>query len=268
MATKAPKQCVGCGKFISYKGFSTHQKSCKEYQELPSEKELVETYRNTKYFRDKIIELEQKLLEANSTISKLKTNITNNTNNTNCNNITNNNINNNYYVMNFNTGEKNGLDLDKINSFGHENTAYIDKNKSLEYNLKELYCNDDHPENRIISHCYLNLEWLVIKLTNNRVLRYHINSETMHICRDFIIKRVEEICENTYNIEDKNRAIKSLISKLTDEVKTKNLKEHELPIWNKEQYNKCDNDEWLTHFTKDNLYWQKVKIGERRNQVY
>ena len=264
MSTKAPKECLGCGKLISYSYFSAHQKSCQAFLALPSPKELVESYKDTDKLRKRVEELEAELLKANTAIENFRSNVYNNctidqsnTNNTNL-NIE---MTNNYYVINCNTGEKDGLDMKKINSFGYENVDYIEKNKSLEFTLNKIYCNEDHPENRIISHAYLNNEWLLIKLTNERVLRYHINEDTMHIFRDTIINNVERICETKWGVEEKNRAIKGLISNLSKEVETGKYKH--LPIWNNRQYNKTDNNEWLTHYVKQPNFLQKMMEPEK-----
>ena len=269
MTVKEPKECVGCGKFISYAYFSTHQKNCKDFKSLPSKKILVENFKNTKHFRDKIDELnfknndlKKKLLEANETINKLKETVTNVTTNTNC-NIQNNNItincNNNYYVINCQTGEREGLDISKINYFGNESIDYINKNQSLDFILKDLYFNDDHPENKVISMAYPNCEWILI-LLSDKILRYRIQPESIHKLRDFIIKRVEEISNKEYCVEDKNRAIKTFLSELTNEINTKELKEHELPIWNRKQYMKSDRNTELVDFIKGNNYWNTVKV--------
>ena len=45
---RPPKKCVGCNKYISYKGFATHLKTCKKYQNLPTYEELLNIV-NTKY---------------------------------------------------------------------------------------------------------------------------------------------------------------------------------------------------------------------------
>lgn len=262
MATKAPKECLGCGKHISYSYFSTHQKSCQAFLALPSNKELIEAYKGTEKLKGRIEELEAELLKANTIIDHFRRNVYNNCtiDQSNTNNNYNVEMTNNYYVINCKTGEKDGLDMAKINSFGSENVDYIDKNKSLEFTLNQLYCDDNHPENRVISHAYLNNEWLLIKLTNERVLRYHINEDTMHIFRDTIINHVEKICETKWGVEEKNRAIKGLIANLSKEVETRKYKN--LPIWNHIQYDKTDNNEWLTHFVKQPNFWDKIMEPE------
>ena len=178
------------------------------------------------------------------------------------NNSTTNNIHlnvNHYYVLDSN-GLREGLDMSKLRSFGDENVDYIDKTKPLPTILKEIYCNSEHPENRVLSHNYLNLQWMLFKCKD------HILSLDLEHDRDkaFVMQRM--VCDNVErllgrkfeNEDERMHAGRELLQTMDNEVreleKTHGVKRafKMLPLWNKGQFDSMEERVWRQYMDDPN----------------
>ena len=191
---------------------------------------------------------------------------TNNT--TNDNSINHNNINvniNNYYVTD-KDGIRDGLDMSKLRTFGTENVDYIDKTKPLPTILMDIYMNDAHPENRVLSHEFLNLEWIMFRFKDH-ILRLHleIDRDNFHIFYRMVCDNVEKLLGQTYdNADERYDGAKQLLRAMDNEVlqleKKVGLKKafDMLPIWNRGQVEGVEARMWKQYMNEPN-YSQNLR---------
>ena len=191
---------------------------------------------------------------------------TNNT--TNDNSINHNNINvniNNYYVTD-KDGIRDGLDMSKLRTFGTENVDYIDKTKPLPTILMDIYMNDAHPENRVLSHEFLNLEWIMFRFKDH-ILRLHleIDRDNFHIFYRMVCDNVEKLLGQTYdNADERYDGAKQLLRAMDNEVlqleKKVGLKKafDMLPIWNRGQVDGVEARMWKQYMNEPN-YSQNLR---------
>ena len=260
-------RCEDCGKHISKTNIATHKKRCK-HQLVPEKKtyheleKLLETQKNDleKSMVEKDLQLRKscdqnsRLMEENNRLKRqleaLITqgpgNTTNNmtNNNTNCNNVTNNvtNVTNNYYVIDT-QGLRDGLDMTKLRNFGEENVSYVDKTQPLPKILKDIYYNEDHMENRVISHQKANLQWMLFKCQDYLVrLNLEMNRESVPLMEDLVCDNVQKLLGKKFDLRERRDAILELLAKfddearaLTDHIPDDDEADKELPVWNRAQ---------------------------------
>ena len=286
----APKvKCDGCGKNISKINIAAHKKRCKKplapgntYEDLQmlltdKDKELRASVN-----RQMILLEENNLLKhqlenlkkgsnvTNQTADTINNNNTNNTNN-NTNNI---NINNNYYVVDL-EGNRKGLDMNSIRSFGEENIDYIDKDKPLADILKQLYCDPAHLENKVLCHEFLNLEWILIKYKDH-IKRFYL--EEGHNVPDL----ARLICGNAAkllgrefeNYAEKEDAVKELLREMDNEVNTL-IKQvgvveanNRVPVWNTAQYEQAEQRRWKDYMMDPDYSMNRIDTKEWDKKGY
>ena len=282
---KAKITCTRCSKQITRNNMSAHRKTCetkdittydqisnqlttckeqlKQTQAIVKEKELENEKQR--------YEIEQLKLEVQHMHTQYITNnnTTNNntTNNTNDNRIT---VNvNQYYVMDKH-GMRDGLDMTKIRSFGTENVSYVDVTKPLPTILKDIYCNDLHPENKVLSHHYLNLQWILVRYKDHVVrLNLEHDRSNMHIILQMVCENVERLLGKEFKSTDERiSGIQELLGAMDVEVRTlqKRVGNEKalqmLPVWNKRQYERTENRLWESYMLYDPNYSQNVNKRE------
>ena len=172
---------------------------------------------------------------------------------------------NHYYVLD-KDGIRDGLDMTKLRTFGTENVDYIDKTKPLPTILMDIYMNDAHPENRVLSHEFLNLEWIMFRFKDH-ILRLHleIDRDNFHIFYRMVCDNVEKLLGQTYdNADERYDAARQLLRAMDNEVlqleKKVGLKKafEMLPIWNREQVEGVEARMWKQYMNEPN-YSQNLR---------
>lgn len=286
-------RCDGCGKSISKTNMSTHKKRCKH--ELVPDKLTYHDLEKALHEKNKVIDdsnkrynnIESVLLQTEEENKRLKMEIdlmkkhqlvaTNQNaetihNTTNNNNI---NISNNYYVMDL-EGNRSGLNMNTIRAFGDENIDYIDTSKPLSDILKQLYCNPEHLENKVISHAYLNLEWILFKYKDH-IMRLHLEHDRQNVS---VLVRL--ICDNVQqrlgkefkNHGERHDAVIQLLKEMDNDVNklvstlgAKDAKRH-VPLWNKEQYDSQDDVVWRSWMNEPTYSQTPVDIARWEERGY
>ena len=158
---------------------------------------------------------------------------------------------NHYYVLDQN-GMRDGLDLTKLRTFGNENVGYVDKTKPLPTILKDIYCNAEHPENRVISHEYLNLQWILFRCKDHIMsLNLEHDRDKMHVMLKIVCDNVERLLDTKFdNGDERILATRELLREMDNEVRhlekdvgVKRAKEM-IPIWHKAQVAGVEDREW------------------------
>lgn len=258
-----------CKKHYSSTNISKHYKICKGMQseQLKDqvknlEKKLQEKDRDLTL---KDYQIEQLKLELKTVSQQI---ITNNTNtNTNCttNNTTNVTNVNHYYVLGAD-GLRDGLDLTKLRTFGTENVDYVDRSKPLPTILKDIYCNEAHPENRVLSHEFLNLQWIMFRYQDH-ILRLHLEMDRSEfvVFRKLVCDNVERLLGRKYeNYEETYDATRELLRTMDNEVRALitqmgNKKAlAKLPIWNPEQVSGVEERVWKSYMREPNYSQNRV----------
>tara|TARA_B100001287_G_C22626024_1_gene502528 strand:- start:632 stop:1285 length:654 start_codon:yes stop_codon:yes gene_type:complete len=153
------------------------------------------------------------------------------------------------------------LDMNQVLYFGNENFDYVNTNRSLEHILKTIYCNDDHLENRVLHHMYLNEAWLVFKFKDH-VLRYFIDTDTIYLIDKMIIGNIERRLNVKFeDTEMRLNAINALIMQLGVEVREKKFGQT-LPIWEETQFKKYEQEDLNRHKTN---YLSDMGFGSNIN---
>ena len=253
--------CEACGKFISKSNMSVHRRKCTKEPEKPTYVELEQQLEIQKVENQKQqYEIEQLKLEL-KTVSQQGTHQNANT----INNITNSVTNVNHYYVLDNKGVRDGLNMEKIRTFGTENVDYIDKSKPLTTILKDIYCNDEHPENKTISHEYLNLQWIMFRF-NDHILSLNLehDREKIYVMLNMVCKNVEALLGQSYeNFDEKLHATRELLRGLDNEVRELEEKHGVkkaytmLPVWNSDQVKNMEARVWNPYMT-DPKYCERV----------
>ena len=287
----ASKQCNLCKLNYSTTNFSKHYKSCQKKHGILSPVEL----------QDLIIDLRKQLEDSKIELTKANYRIEELTNNNNklveaitagkvsgsgmaseapsqVVNITNGNVDNstttinNYYVLDAN-GIRDGIDMTKLRAFGDENVDYVDKTQPLTKILKDIYCNDDHLENRVVCHEFLNLEWILFKC-KKYIVRLHLepDRESVPLMVDMMCNNVQKLLGTTYeNPEERADAVNQLLVELDKGVKKLiadvGLKEanNRMPVWNNAQHDNYEerrldkyiHDPFFSHHDPEFSQWVK-----------
>lgn len=297
MASLDKVECVHCGKMISKKNISTHRKKFHSQNDKPLYADLEEAVRVaqqdivtkdlTIMTHDRQLALaKQVLTKKNEEINRYKTEIArlttlveaapsissthnNTTNNDNSNNNINVNITNNntYYIIDTN-GIRDGLDMSKLRNFGEENVDYVDPTQPLPKILKDIYCNPDHMENKVIGHEYLNLQWILFKCKDH-VLRLYLERDRGNV-RDL----VDVVCDNVQrllgkkfdNDGERNDAVVQLLAELDGDIK-KMMTEvgvaeanKRMPLWNRKQYEKLEGRRWEKYMSEPSYSQKELNI--------
>lgn len=280
--TKMKVQCVHCGKMISKKNISTHRKKFHSENDQPTYADLQDALngaQQTIVAKDhKIAQQDQELqvhkeeiARYKDEVSRLSTLVTTGQcgtvvnqviNNTTNNNI---NLNVNYYYVLDDEGMRKGLDLTKIRTFGTENVDYIDKTKPLPTIVKEIYCNSAHPENRVISHNYLNLQWVMFRFKDHVLsLNLEHDREKVGVMQKMVCDNVEKLLDQKFdNVEERMHAGRELLQAMDNDVRdiekrigVKKASEM-IPIWNKDQLKNVEDRIWK-QYCDDANYSQNV----------
>ena len=164
-------------------------------------------------------------------------------------------------------GLRNGLDLTKVRAFGNENVGYVDKTKPLPTILKDIYCNSEHPENRVISHEYLNLQWILIRYKDHILsLNLEHDRDKMHVMLKIVCDNVERLLGTKYeNGDERIQATRELLRELDKEVREleKDVGNKKaammLPIWNKKQVAAMEDRMW-GEYMDDPKYSQNLTL--------
>ena len=267
-------QCYMCKKMFSTPNMARHYKSCSQKSSHLTPDEMVEKIfelenKNTLILDEKNREIEKQgymIEQLKIDLKKLHIQqITNNNDHsttTNNNNITMN-INH-YYVMD-KDGLRDGLDLTKLRAFGDENVGYVDKTKPLPTILKDIYCNSEHPENRVISHEFLNLQWILFRYKDHILsLNLEHDRANMQVMRQIVCDNVERLLGTKFeNGDERILATRELLRELDKEVRhlEKDVGLHNakdmLPIWNKAQVAGVEDRIW-GQYMEDPKYSQNV----------
>ena len=294
-STKIP--CEICGKHISKNNMAVHKKKCATKIANPTNEFMQQMLNTQKHEYEKLLDEKEKMLckRTNDLLiyqeenKRLKIEIdvmkkhqlvaTNNNQNaetihntTNNNNI---NISNNYYVMDL-EGNRSGLNMNTIRAFGDENIDYIDTSKPLSDILKQLYCNPEHLENKVISHAYLNLEWILFKYKDH-IMRLHLEHDRQNVS---VLVRL--ICDNVQqrlgkefkNHGERHDAVIQLLKEMDNDVNklvstlgAKDAKRH-VPLWNKEQYDSQDDVVWRSWMNEPTYSQTPVDIARWEERGY
>ena len=280
------RECPGCKKWFSKENIAKHRRRCKECAALPQqltagdlkrlfdeevlknhhlERRLAISQQQVQIQRETIVLKEQenaRLLTLVTTQSTTNNNTTNN--NDHSNNIT---VNvNNYYVMD-QDGLRDGLDMSKLRTLGTENVGYIDKTKPLPTILKDIYCNSEHPENRVISHQFLNLQWILFRYKDHILsLNLEHDRDKMHVMLKMVCDNVEQLLDTTFeNGDERILATRELLREMDNEVRQ--LENHVgiqkakamIPIWNKGQVSGVEDRIW-GQYMEETTYSQNKPI--------
>lgn len=266
-------ECAGCGKLISKSNLAVHRKRCKNvllpnkktYEQLESElknKDKLINDQHTKLEQQqyKIEALEQQVKFLSTQLQCKEDNkpIVNN-------NTFNMDITNNFYVIDAN-GLRDGLDMTKLRCFGNENIDYVDSSKPLPTILKNIYCNKDHLENQVLSHQYLNLQWILFKYEDHILaLNLGIDHDNLHVMVKLIVDNVQHLLQKEFpNGEERWDAVRQLLQEMDREVDDMCVRlgnqdaMDKLPIWNKAQVKGYEERTWQRYMDLAN-YSQKLK---------
>ena len=280
--------CAFCGKMISKNNMSTHRKKFHSENDKPLYTDLEETIRVqqgqlaakdlTIAKKDQEIQIQKedyaRLKEDHARLTTLvvsgkcgTTNNNTNNNTTNNNdhstNITVNNVNH-YYVLDAN-GVREGLDLTKLRTFGTENVDYVDKTKPLQTILKDIYCNEAHPENKVLPHEFLNLQWIMFRYQDH-ILRLHLEMDRSEfvVFRKLVCDNVERLLGQTYdNYDETYDATRQLLQTMDNDVRAlikdvgREKAVKKMPIWNPEQLKGVEERIWKSYM-RDPNYSQNV----------
>ena len=282
---KLKVECKHCGKMISKNNIAAHRKKFHSENDKPTYADLQETIRVVQQqiaakdhqlamaHQELQISIEEvgRYKSENARLTALvvsgSAGVTNNTTN-NSNSHNNNNINvniNNYYVTD-KDGIRDGLDMTKLRTFGTENVDYVDKTKPLPTILMDIYMNDAHPENRVLSHEFLNLEWIMFRFKDH-ILRLHleIDRDNFHIFYRMVCDNVEKLLGQTYdNADERYDGAKQLLRAMDNEVlqleKKVGLKKafDMLPIWNRGQVDGVEARMWKQYMTEPNYSQNRI----------
>lgn len=141
------------------------------------------------------------------------------------------------------SGQKNGLDMQQVRTFTDEDWSYVDTSRSLCHILKSVYCNDDHPENRVLSHTYMNCARLAIKF-EDYILIYLIDPDTIQFLVTLLIDNIEKkICKKFPDEQERYHATYDLLMHLDVEVEKK---KQPVPIWNSVQFDAYEQEMYRT----------------------
>ena len=266
----ATKECNLCKLNFSTTNFSKHYKICQQKHNVPTPEQLQDTINQLKrqleaskieltkanYRIEELTKENQRLVGNNNKLvdavasgsgsppppSHQVINITNNTTTDNSIKKQVNNIHY-HYVLDAN-GIRDGLDMKKLRNFGEEDVSYVDKTQPLPKILKDIYYNEDHMENRVISHEFPNREWMIFKC-QDYLIRLHLETdrESVPLMEDLVCNNVQKLLGKKFETCERRDAIKELLSKFDDEARklTKGIEDEDeimkrLPIWNHAQY--------------------------------
>lgn len=297
MDKSAKIPCEICGKYISKNNMAVHKKKCVNKIANPTNEFMQQMLNIQKHEYEKLLDEKEKMLckrindlliyqednkRLQTEIDLMRKNqlfaINNSQNAETINNTTNNNninISNNYYVMDLD-GNRSGLNMNKIRAFGDENIDYIDTSKPLLDILKQLYCNPDHLENKVISHAYLNLEWILFKYKDH-ILRLHLEHDRKNVS---VLVRL--ICDNVQqrlgkefkNHGERHDAVIQLLKEMDNDVNklvwtlgTNDAKMH-VPLWNKEQYDMHDDVVWRSWMNEPTYSHTQIDIARWEERGY
>ena len=264
--------CDRCTKLISRNNMAVHKRSCGQKKTLTYEQlsnqlktctEQLEEQRQQLQLKDYKIETLE--IQVNSLHKHLLCKTSNQVINNTTNNI---NVNVNYYYVLDKNGMRDGLDMTKIRTFGHENVSYVDLTQPLPNILKDIYMNPQHPENRVLSHHYLNLQWILIRYKDH-VLRLHLerDRENIHVMLRLVCDNVEKLLGKKYNnTEEKVDATWTLLSEMDKEVRDMEGKIgsakalDNLPIWNRDQFENVEARMWTRYMDEPTYSQNELKI--------
>ena len=285
MDKNAKKPCDICGKEISRNNMSIHRKKCMMKTENPSAAHMNEMLERQKQkYENEIQQHKIEIEKQQYKISALEQQVKTLTTQLQCDKppVVNNNtynveldITNNFYVIDPN-GVRDGLDMKKLRSFGQENIDYIDSSKPLPTILKNIYCNKEHLENQVLSHKYLNLQWILFKYDDHILtLNLGIDNDNMHVMVKLIVDNVQRLLQKEFpNAEERWHAVRELLCEMNDEVDDmcdklgNNTALTKLPIWNKEQFNKYEERDWMRYMDMANYSQQLKRIDTKKWDAY
>lgn len=276
------KQCVGCNAMITAPNFAKHKRRCELYKKTGDYAESNMSMKDKmEQMSKKIKELEIEkqehkiqLEKANYKIEFLEKQVSllSTQPKQQINNFE---ITNNFYVMDAN-GLRNGLDMNKLRSFGSENIDYVDPSKPLPTILKNIYCNKDHLENQVLSHKYLNLQWILFKYEDHVLaLNLGIDDDNMHVMVKLIVENVQRLLNKEFpNVEERWDAVRELLWQMNKEVDEmcdklgNNIALDKLPIWNKDQFKGCEERIWQRYMDLANYSQQLKRIDTKKWDCY
>ena len=272
MDKTAKKPCDICGKEISRNNMAIHRKKCMLKTENPTAAYMNEMLERQKQkYENEIekhkIEIEKQQYKISALEQQVKTLTTqlHYQKPSDIKNTYNMDITNNFYVHNTD-GIRIGLDMTKLRSFGKENIDYIDATKPLPTILMNIYCNENHLENQVLSHKYLNLQWILFKYEDYILsLNLGMDEENMHVMVKLIVENVQKLLNKEFpNVDERWDAVRSLlwamnkkVDKMCDEIGNKAALK-KLPIWNKDQLNMFEQRTWMKYMDLAD-YSQNIK---------
>ena len=206
--SSSTKCCEFCNKEVSSANYARHVKVCpkKKEKDIQEEKNALTA---------KIGELENQVEELKKSQTVINNhygdnNTSNQTNNiqNNVENKTQNNKLKNVYKCHRKDkdGELDGLNMDKVHSFGYENWDYIDKSKEPLEILMDLYANPDHPENYIFVYNEPQKFCLLVKFPQE-VRSFPLNPGALYKLGGCIIDNLKNHGVSLPEDESKNRLI-------------------------------------------------------------
>ena len=162
-----------------------------------------------------------------------------------------------------------GFDMKQLRYIGTENVNYVDSEKPLSTILNLIYLHPDHLENRVLSHLYLNRQWIVFKYKNH-FLSLHLehDREYVYVMMQILCDNVETLLGRKYpNVQERLDATNQLlhamdieVEQLIHEVGNKVAYEM-LPIWNKQQYDRTENHRWATYMQEKTYSQNELNIS-------
>ena len=280
MADKTTKiSCECCGKLISKNNMAIHRRKCKHTltKPQPTTEELLNLLKQKDIeITKQKYEIENLKLQVKNLNNELISNakVVNNVKNVNNNFQINIDVNN-YYVYDEN-GLRDGLDMTKVRSFGNENIEYIDPSKPLPTILKDMYCNKEHLENQVLSHQYLNMQWIIIKYEDHMLrLNLGIDNENINVITKLIVDNAQKLFNKEFpNVEERYDAIRQLLQNMEDDVEDmiKEVGNNEalkrLPVWNKEQYKSYEERDWMKYMDMKNYSQNLARIDTKKWDAY
>lgn len=285
MDKHAKKPCDICGKEISRNNMSIHKKKCMNKIENPTAAHMNELLERQKQkYENEIQQHKIEIEKQEYKISALEQQVKTLTTQLQCDRtpIVNNNtynvdmdVTNHFYVISAD-GLRDGLDMKKLRSFGSENIDYIDSSKPLPTILKNIYCNKDHLENQVLSHRYLNLQWILFKNDDHVLaLNLGIDNDNMHVMVKLIVENVQHLLQKEFpNGEERWDAVRELLNEMNREVDDMRKRMgntvalSKLPLWNKDQFSNYEEREWMRYMDMANYSQQLKRIDTKKWDSY
>ena len=227
MPSTGEKHCEKCDKMISSSHFARHQRVCEstvgelKRQRLEMQEKLQALEKTVEDYANEVDKAHKQIDELKSTqtvinnhygdnnTSNQTSNTTNNVqNNTENKTQTQNNLQKNIYKCHRKDkdGAIDGLNMNKLQSFGYENWEYIDKSKAPLEILMDLYANPDHPENYIFVYNEPQKFCLLVKFPQE-VRSFPLNPEALYKLGGCIVDNLKSHGVNLPEDEGKNRMI-------------------------------------------------------------